>query len=151
MERYPAMRLVRLSAFNNATHTQRRTIVPFFQFFTFLIPLATTLKADSIVFVERRPLLSRPGIFNLRMVTVSSRPDVYKRQVQKYVDMDDFNEPPPKPERRLCPKLDPYKPTIDEWLIEDKQAPRKQRHTAQRVFNRLKKECPGFNCSYRCV
>lgn len=73
------------------------------------------------------------------------------KTVQKYVDMDDFNEPPPKPERRLCPKLDPHKPTIDEWLIEDKQAPRKQRHTAQRVFNRLKKECPGFNCSYRTV
>jgi transposase len=73
------------------------------------------------------------------------------KTVQKYVDMDDFNEPPPKPERRLCPKLDPYKPTIDEWLIEDKQAPSKQRHTAQRVFNRLKKECPGFDCSYRTV
>jgi len=75
------------------------------------------------------------------------------KTVQKYVDMADFNEPVPKPasEQRLCPKLDPYKPTIDEWLEEDKQAPRKQRHTAKRVFNRLKKEYPKFNCSYRTV
>jgi transposase len=75
------------------------------------------------------------------------------KTVQKYVDMKDFNEPPPKPasERRFCPKLDPFKPTIDQWLVEDKQAPRKQRHTAKRVYNRLKKEVPEFNCSYRTV
>ncbi len=75
------------------------------------------------------------------------------KTVQKYVDMTDFNEPPPKPasERRFCPKLDMYKPTIDEWLMGDKQAPRKQRHTAKRVYDRLKKEVPGFNCSYRTV
>lgn len=75
------------------------------------------------------------------------------KTVQKYVDKKDFNEPIPKPasEYRLCPKLDPYKPVIDKWLVEDKQAPRKQRHTATKVFKRLKKECPGFNCSYRTV
>ncbi len=75
------------------------------------------------------------------------------KTVQKYVDMTDFNEPVPKPasEYCLCPKLDPYKPAIDKWLEEDKQAPRKQRHTAKRVFKRLKKEMPGFNCSYRTV
>lgn len=75
------------------------------------------------------------------------------RTVQKYVDMTDFNEPTPKQasDLRFCPKLDPYKPTIDRWLEEDKQAPRKQRHTAKRVFNRLKKEIQGFNCSYRTV
>ncbi len=75
------------------------------------------------------------------------------RTVQKYVDMTDFNEPTPQPasDLKFCPKLDPYKPTIDQWLVEDKQAPRKQRHTAKRVFNRLKNEFRGFNCSYRTV
>lgn len=75
------------------------------------------------------------------------------KTVQKYVDMSDFNEPPPKPasKQRFCPKLDLYKPQIVEWLEEDKQAPRKQRHTAKKVFDRLKKEVPGFNCSYRTV
>lgn len=67
--------------------------------------------------------------------------------------MIDFNAPAPQPssEKRLCPKLDPYKPAIDKWLKEDKRAPRKQRHTAMRVFNRLVKEFPAFNCSYRTV
>lgn len=75
------------------------------------------------------------------------------RTVQKYVDKKDFNKPAPKPasEQRFCPKLDPYKQTIDKWLEEDKQAPRKQRHTAKRLFDRLEEECPGFNCSYRMV
>lgn len=75
------------------------------------------------------------------------------KTVRKYIDMTDFNEPDPKPtsEQLFCPKLDPYKMTIDKWLTEDKHAPRKQRHTAKRVFNRLKKEIPGFDCSYRTV
>jgi transposase len=75
------------------------------------------------------------------------------KTVQKYIDKIDFNEPDPEPklEQRLCPKLDLYKPTIDQWLVEDKQAPRKQRHTAKRVFHRLRKEFLEFNCSYRTV
>lgn len=75
------------------------------------------------------------------------------RTVQKYVDKKDFDEPQPKTasEQGLCPKLEPFKDIIDKWLEEDKQAPRKQRHTAKRVFNRLKKEIEGFNCSYRTV
>ncbi len=75
------------------------------------------------------------------------------KTVRKYIDMTDFNVPIPKPasEQLFCPKLDPYKGTIDKWLEEDKQAPRKQRHTAKRVFHRLKKESPGFDCSYRTV
>lgn len=64
-----------------------------------------------------------------------------------------FNEPAPKLafRQRFCPKLDPYKPTIDKWFEEDKQAPRKQRHTAKKVFNRFKKEVLEFDCSYRTV
>jgi transcriptional regulator with XRE-family HTH domain len=42
--------------------------------------------------------------------------------------------PPRKaPERRPAPKLGPYRPLIDEWLLADREAPRKQRHTARRV------------------
>lgn len=75
------------------------------------------------------------------------------KTVQKYVDMTDFNLPALRPasEKRFCPKLDPYKPMIDSWLEEDKQAPRKQRHTATRVYNRLMREVEGFDCSYRTV
>jgi transposase len=33
----------------------------------------------------------------------------------------------------------------------DKQERKKQRHTAKRIFDRLAKEHPGFDCSYRLV
>lgn len=35
--------------------------------------------------------------------------------------------------------------------MDDKKAPRKQRHTAKRVFKRLHEETDGFDCSYRLV
>ena len=75
------------------------------------------------------------------------------RTVRKYVDMEDFNITPPVLASTVvhASKLDPFKPLIDEWLQTDKLAPRKQRHTAQRVFKRLKNEADGFDCSYRLV
>jgi transposase len=42
---------------------------------------------------------------------------------------------PPRPSR-----LDPWKPLIREWLEADRSAPRKQRHTARRVWERLRDE-----------
>src|SRR3954469_12385437 len=38
------------------------------------------------------------------------------------------------------PKLDPLLPVIDRILEEDRGRPRKQRHTARRIFERLKAE-----------
>jgi transposase len=47
-------------------------------------------------------------------------------------------EPPErKPPSRRALKLGPLKPAIDAMLLADLDAPRKQRHTAQRVFDRL--------------
>jgi transposase len=40
---------------------------------------------------------------------------------------------PPRPR----PALDPYMQVIDEWLLADRDVPRKQRHTARRVWQRL--------------
>ncbi len=76
-----------------------------------------------------------------------------RKTIVKYIDMTDFNLPEPKPDNPedICPKLDDFKPIIDRWLLDDKKAPRKQRHTAKRVFRRLEKEVPGFDCSYRLV
>lgn len=75
------------------------------------------------------------------------------KTIAKYVDMADFNDPLPEPasKQKFCPKLDPFKELIDSWLIEDRSHPRKQRHSAQRVFDRLTQEAVGFDCSYRLV
>jgi len=48
------------------------------------------------------------------------------------------------------PKLDAFVATIDHWLDEDVKVPRKQRHTAKRVFDRLRDEC-GFTGGYTII
>ncbi|HTC73161.1 MAG TPA: hypothetical protein VK655_09750 [Solirubrobacteraceae bacterium] len=45
-----------------------------------------------------------------------------------------------KPVSRPAPKLGAYRELIDSWLDEDLDAPRKQRHTAKRVWERLREE-----------
>ena len=53
-----------------------------------------------------------------------------------------------KPVRR--PKLDPFTGIIDQILIEDRGRPKKQRHTAQRIFDRLREEY-AFTGGYTIV
>jgi hypothetical protein len=48
------------------------------------------------------------------------------------------------------PVLGNYIPTIDEWLEQDMREPRKQRHTAQRIYDRLKAE-KGFPGCYSSI
>ncbi len=48
------------------------------------------------------------------------------------------------------PKLDAFVSTIDRWLDVDVKMPRKQRHTAKRVFDRLRDEC-GFTGGYTII
>ena len=45
-----------------------------------------------------------------------------------------------KPVGRPAPKLGPYRELIDSWLDGDRDAPRKQRHTAKRIWERLREE-----------
>lgn len=47
--------------------------------------------------------------------------------------------PPPRKAyaRRSRPAIDPYVEVIDSWLLGDREVPRKQRHTARRVWQRL--------------
>ena len=61
-------------------------------------------------------------------------------------------EPPPKKTRvRSAPRLDRFKPAIDAMLREDLTAPRKQRHTATRVLDRLIEEHGATELSYSTV
>lgn len=64
---------------------------------------------------------------------------VSRDTVYKYLKRDDFSPKPPL--RRAVPsKLDPYKPIIGQWLEEDARGWRKQRHTARRIWRRLRDE-----------
>lgn len=72
------------------------------------------------------------------------------RTVKKYVEMEDFNT-----KRHACSrkgKLEPYKEIIDQWLTDDLKAKPKQRHTAKRVYDRLKEMYgDAFDISDRSV
>ncbi|MGH3131779.1 MAG: IS21 family transposase, partial [Gaiellaceae bacterium] len=70
---------------------------------------------------------------------LARRHGVHRRTVQQALASA---LPPPRkcPEGRPAPKLGPYRPLIDEWLRADREAPRKQRHTAKRVWERLVSE-----------
>lgn len=60
---------------------------------------------------------------------------------------------PPGYERKkpvLRPKLGPWLGIIDQILVDDKAQPSKQRHTAKRIFDRLKAE-HGFSGGYTIV
>lgn len=63
---------------------------------------------------------------------------VHRRQVRQAL----ANAVPPDRKSGVwaCPALDPVKPYIDAVLAADKLAPRKQRHTAHRIWIRLRQE-----------
>jgi hypothetical protein len=64
------------------------------------------------------------------------RHGVHRRAVRQALESP---VPPVKrpPVCRPAPKLGAYRALIDEWLEADRAAPRKQRHTARRVWQRL--------------
>lgn len=74
---------------------------------------------------------------------------VSRDTVRKYRDMDDLSPEMPIKKKRKS-KIDEYKPIIDSWLEEDKRTWYKQRHTGQRVWERLRDEF-GADISYTTV
>jgi transposase len=56
-----------------------------------------------------------------------------------------------KPQQRRLRKLEAATPFIDRILTADQQAPPKQRHTAHRIWQRLRAELPGLAVSERSV
>jgi len=74
---------------------------------------------------------------------------VHRRVVREAID-DAVPVPRKKPNRRHW-KLKPAIPLIEEILDKDRTAPRKQRHTAHRIWVRIKKELPGCGISERSV
>ena len=75
----------------------------------------------------------------LSIRALAERHGVHRRAVRQALVVA---VPPAKrrPAGRPAPKLGPYRELIDSWLDADRDAPRKQRHTAKRIWERLREE-----------
>ena len=73
---------------------------------------------------------------------------VHRREVRRA--LASAIPPQRKSAPKVRPKLGPYESTIRTWLTEDLKVPKKQRHTATRIWQRLIDEC-GANVSVSAV
>lgn len=73
-----------------------------------------------------------------------------RKTIRKYLTKDDWRRESLRNNPRYL-KLEDFKPEIDSWIEDDRRMRRKQRHTAKRVYDRLKEKHPGFDVSYRTV
>jgi transposase len=78
---------------------------------------------------------------DLSIRELAARHGVHRRTVR--AALADASPPPRKTPVRRSPALGAYQDTVRAWLIEDLSAPRKQRHTARRVWQRLIEEKGG--------
>jgi transposase len=87
------------------------------------------------LFEEIRRAREREG---LSIHELARRFGVHRRTVREAL----ASAVPPERKRpvRAAPVMDRWKSTIEEWLEADRSAPRKQRHTARRVWQRLGEE-----------
>ncbi len=96
--------------------------------------MATRSKVE--LFEQIRKARERDG---LSVRGLARRFKVHRRMVRQALA-----SPVPPPRKagpaRVSPVLDPWKATIDGWLDADRDAPKKQRHTARRIWQRLVEE-----------
>jgi transposase len=85
----------------------------------------------------------------LSIRALALRHGVHRRTVRQALESP---LPPPRkrPQERPAPKLGPYRALIEQWLEADRQAPAKQRHSARRIYQRLRAE-HGAEVSERTV
>ncbi|WP_195839165.1 IS21 family transposase [Parafannyhessea umbonata] len=81
---------------------------------------------------------------------ISRELGVSRNTVAKYADMRDMSPTAPVAPPRPHPAVDAHAAWMDAVLEEDLGAPRKQRHTAKRIFDRLVDE-RGYEGSYSSV
>ena len=80
---------------------------------------------------------------------IARRLNVSRDTVRKYAVMEDCS-PAPRARSSGRSGMDGYSSLVDSWLAADRRMPRKQRHTAKRVYDRLVEEA-GFTGSYSMV
>ena len=79
------------------------------------------------------------------VASIARKTHVSEPTVRKYLAKEDLSAVPSVRKPRAS-VIDPYLPVIEQWLAEDRANWRKQRHTATRIWERLRDE-HGCVCS----
>ena len=95
-----------------------------------------TTRSKSVMFEEIRKAHFGPNEVSIR--ALAEKYGVHRRTVRQA--LVSAVPPPRATTERTSPVLGRWIPVIDGWLEADKSAPKKQRHTARRVFQRLVEE-----------
>jgi transposase len=91
---------------------------------------------DMLKMVDKEYIRKKHLIEGWSIRKISRNLGVSRQTIRKMLqdsDIPKYNLTKAKP----CPVLDPYKDIILNWLEEDKVAPKKQQHTARRIYHRL--------------
>lgn len=75
---------------------------------------------------------------------------IHRNTITRLLKLESKEAPEFQRKQWSHPVLGPHIATIESWLKEDEKAPRKQRHTATRIYNRLREEY-GFTGGKRTV
>lgn len=92
-------------------------------------------------------MISMPRIQSIRQLrrngesiaSIARKVGAGEPTVRKYLEAGDLSPKPPARKRRAS-AIDEYVPAIEQWLAEDRETWHKQRHTATRVWERLRDE-----------
>ena len=85
----------------------------------------------------------------LNITEIAETLNIDWRTAQKYADKDNWNKVIKKT-KKVSPVMEDFKEIIDTWLQEDELMPRKQRHTAKKIYDILIQE-HDFTGAYRTV
>jgi len=102
------------------------------------------ITVDQKEFIRREYFLNRKSMRQIARELHHSRRTIRKAIYDPGVPVYKRSRPAPKR------SIGPYVEIIQQWLAEDKQRPVKQRHTAKRIYERLKAE-HGYKGSDRTV
>ena len=92
-------------------------------------------------------MISMPEIQSIRQLrrngdsiaSIARKVGVSEPTVRKYLKMEDLSPRPPVRRKRTS-VIDEWVPLIEQWLAEDRESWRRQRHTATRIWERLRDE-----------
>ncbi len=83
-------------------------------------PLWAKIQTNILVFTTWKLLTTDQILLRTKHIEACKRNEIRLENRSEVCRSNNFNKPgqTPDSEQRLCPKLEPYKPVIDSWLLE---------------------------------